>query len=463
MPTELPEPAVRDLLARAAETIEVDPVAPLTLTGLPEPRRRWLGVVAAAVAIVAALTGVVLMRDRDQSAVDRYVAASEHEVTYGPHQMPSLLGYTEVEARALLARRDVHVVVHTEKAVCQVPGQVLTATPAPGARLRPGARVDLVVAGGYVADDCLGEVPWNIVWPLIRLARGLPAEVRFADQVSERVVGSDGAVLGSNRIAAADAYDPDSWNTCGTAGCHSALAGIAQDVTGPVGAMSATGNVFLQASTSGEACALLHQGIDGGDQGGIGVWAEVPTDGFFCPSSWFTVHLDHGNRIDAVTYHAAPAPVAHPVDPLRPDAVRAAAARAFVAWARGDGPAPRFAETVRRLVRDREASPLAGPAAAHPLPWSRCAERAVFACPGDDPLQILQAAPDRVVQTTTRAVMCVDPEATLPEDLATSVGTDLVRLDQVEPRSCHDAYAIELWVDATGAIYAVDVAATPQP
>lgn len=81
MNSESHEPVVtegeaRRLLARAGDTIQVDPDAPLQLTGFPEAtdRRRWPLVLAAAVAVVALVGGGLVagtMLGRDGEPADR--------------------------------------------------------------------------------------------------------------------------------------------------------------------------------------------------------------------------------------------------------------------------------------------------------------------------------------------------------------------------------------------------------
>ncbi len=90
----VPEGEARRLLARAGDTIQVDPDAPLQLTGFPEPtdRRRWPLVLAAAVAVVALVggglvAGTMLGRDREsapaeqKSATDPTVVPSATDVS----------------------------------------------------------------------------------------------------------------------------------------------------------------------------------------------------------------------------------------------------------------------------------------------------------------------------------------------------------------------------------------------
>lgn len=195
----------RRLLGAAAATIEVADPAPLTLTGLPEPRphRRWsvLLAVAASVVLLASVAWVVAQQLGDGEQVPPQPAQSPTSGAhrYGDGQVPALVGYTEQEAREVLAGSG-HRVVLEEQGGCLDPaGYVVGSVPTAGAELADGATVRLRVT--RTDGDCLPPVHRS-VWELVREARGL-------DGAAPRGDGRAGALRVLAELATRPAPDPD--------------------------------------------------------------------------------------------------------------------------------------------------------------------------------------------------------------------------------------------------------------
>lgn len=225
----------------------------------------------------------------------------EHGIAYGAGQVPSLLGYSEVEARKLLEDDGYRVRVTRERAPCDVPGQVLRSSPAPGTVMARGGTVDIWVAGPALALSCTDPVPWTTVWSLVRLARGLPSGARFADTVTATVQDAGGADVATLELTGSEASDPASWTTCSAGACRSALGGVAEVATGRPDFDT---TAFLRGSVDG-SCHLPARATR---RPGAEIWLEWPQDGIFLCRSSFIVRTDAQGRIAAVTYVAPPAP-----------------------------------------------------------------------------------------------------------------------------------------------------------
>ena len=173
----LNEAEARRLLAVAAATIEVDDPAPLTLTGLPEPRphRRWslLVAVAASVVLLASAAWVVARQLGDGKQVPPEPAErpTTGEHAYGQGRVPPVVGGSAAEARGVLTAAGFRVVVEQLQSCTDPAGIVRSSDPTAGATLAPAGRVRLVVTADAGAD--CPEPPANgAVWDLVRQARG---------------------------------------------------------------------------------------------------------------------------------------------------------------------------------------------------------------------------------------------------------------------------------------------------
>ena len=268
----LTEDQARDLLQRAAATIEVaTDAAPAPAAG----RQRWGRAVlaAAVIAVLVATVGIaVLLRDDDDRAKAADPATPLAEV-----RIPSLLGYTRPEARVELERLGLRAEIVGEAGrYCSVLADpVLGTTPDPGTVVPAGSTVVLKGAGpGGPAAECeygagVGEV-------LLRFARGLgPAPVA---PTGVTVRTDEGRV----HLATAEARDPASWKVCRGQVCRSPLQALVERVDAVRGeALLTTG-----ASRCPRRAGVVSVGVrDESDSGGCGILA---------------VRLDGRDRITAV-------------------------------------------------------------------------------------------------------------------------------------------------------------------
>lgn len=464
MPTEPTELDARELLARAAATIDVADDAPLTLTGLPEPTpRRWPLLVAVAAAVVLVVGGgwVIATRLGGTGPGDGPVAPAavdprglEHQRAFPPDRMPSVLGYTEAEALDLLTGRGrgLDVRVRALRDGCNVEDMAVGASVPVGSRLRPGTTVTLTVIKPRAVVDCVGEPDWQSTWALARFARGLAGPPDLAEQVRLSVV-EGGEAVGSVTMSGDDLADRWAWTACGTDGCHSVLGGFAAMLSDPA-TWPYPGTPSLVAEQGGRC---LPDGSLG--SWSLHVWVEVPTDGVFCPSTSLLIGTDDHGDVDAVELHLPGASEGSDItEPELDDSLeRLSAAQRFVGWARGGSPAPAFAEEVRHL--NGGLAPAWNEEPERRDGWSGCSGLGFPDCE-IDPVAAIARYDGHVVATRGRST-CPDG-GSVPEEYA-SAADDVVRLGEPEPASCGTAWAVELWIDEDGEIYAVNQAGSPTP
>ena len=462
------EHEARALLARAAGTIEVGEDGPPRRDG--PGRRPWgvemhrVGVVAAVGVLVAGIAGAGFLVGREVGGgqdgrgpadVTAEGAPAEREHVYGADQMPSLIGYTREEAVALLRSEGMKVRVRPDRDGCNVPGIVTGSRTPVGSTLSPGEVVTIRVTEAAPVIDCVGEAEWPLLWDVVRFARGLgdPPQVAETVQLS---VERHGSPIAETERSGAQLSTPDGWALCGEESCHSPLAGLEQMLTDP--AVWEGGRLPFLNQSQGPLC--LPGGSPAWHEGGwrYHLWVSTLVDGNSCPSMSLLLGVDDDGRLERVGLRLPPDPPQELDEvELEQSLDRTASATRFVTWSRGKSGPPDFAPRVRFLV-DGEA-PFGAPTwvadPTDPEQWAACSGLPAGRC-GLDPRWVLDHHDGRVAQTPTRAT-CPDGGA-VPAELTEAVATDLVRLDQPEPASCAEAWAVELWIDGQGRIYAVNLA-----
>jgi hypothetical protein len=479
MTTPPTEEETRQLLAEAAATIDVDETAPMTLTGLPEPRARRWPVLAAAAAVVLAVGGGYLVSQQlgddpqptpatDQTdASDREPVEQEH--VYTDVEMPSLLAYTRTEATELLQSRGYQIEVAKEYSCDQPAGYVLGSDPGPGTAMAEGDRVRLrVTAGPSPAVRCdVALDTWQQVFDLARFARGLGPAPAFPDEVS--------IAVGAGRhveLTAAEAAEPENWVLCDDSACHSALAALAQVLTAPEEMDGSFASTFLVVTDDLPVMDIVREPMcltpDPYDQAlpyhaPTYVYVDYPKDGvWLCPPPPVVqIGWTEDYRIASVRLRLALETETIDEEVLEGNLDRFSAAERFAAWARGEGPAPEFADRVRLL---QGGSPPFGAQTWLRDPtdrwlYSMCSGLPPGDC-GIDPIYQLDHYEGPVVPARGRA-LCVERTADLPPYLADRATEDLVRLTKPEPPTCEQDLPVELWIDDDGLIYAINLAGPP--
>lgn len=413
------EEEARGLLAKAAASIDVEDAAPPALTGLGEPGTRRWPVLAAAAAVVLAVGGGVAvaqqlggddapttnLADRT-SAVDQ--STNPPSLPGDGDRLPSLVGYTEAEATELLQDRGHPLEVQVVPDGCDVAGIVRGSSPPPGTAVSPSHPVTIRVVGEQAVIDCVGEVPMDIVWDVVRAARGLadPASlegVDFPEDVREAVEAMMNGQPGgeSQELVAVWGFDRHP--------CWS-------------------------------------DGVDG-----IRFFMQGGRDDLVCPQVSTVVEFE-GDVVESVRTEGAVVEDITEAE-LEASLKRLASARKFVQWARGEGPAPTFADRVR----------LVG-AGFHPAWLDEPENRSIYAgCSGlgfpdcgIDPVAAIYNAEGRIRVFDGSA--CAS-ERGLPRWLADAIA-DQVRLALPTDTGCNAL--VVLWIDEDGVVYGVTQVGSPQ-
>lgn len=405
------EAEARRLLGAAAATIEVTKPAPLTLTGLPEPRphRRWslLLAVAACVALVTGTAWVVARQLGDGEQVPPApVERPSGAHAYGPGKVPPVVGATVAEARGALTAAGYRVVVEELPSCADPAGHVRLTVPAAGVALPAAGRVRILVSADAGAD-CVERPASGAVWALVRQARG------FAGPA-----------------------------VCGNGDCAAVLATLAELSTRPE---------RLEVAEYDEADLRC---LEGGPALPAGqrrfsvhvAWQAARSTGV-CPRPPLVQVDVAGDRIAAVRVRGPLPASAESTTVAEPSAARSAAARQFVRWARtGEAPPP-FATRVHNrtpgFVTEWNDQP------ADRTTWSGCSGLGFPGCLLDP---VAAAYHSRgAVEVATGTPPCGGSAA---DSLDASAG-DVVRVSA--PGFACDGWAVLLWMHDDGVIYAVTV------
>ncbi len=205
----LTEIEARNLLARAAATIDVPPGAAIP-TAHPR-RRRWLApTVAAAVAVLLIAGGAPLLVDGPSPGRGPTTGpAASGNGAPAIQRIPSVFGYDGEAAETMLTERGLKV-SREEAYACRVPGRAVRTNPAVGTRFRRGDHVTLFVTELDPRADCAIRLAWEgLAWRLLDFANGRAAAPEFASTVDIYVNGTR-SVLSGDEAADADSWGPDS-------------------------------------------------------------------------------------------------------------------------------------------------------------------------------------------------------------------------------------------------------------
>lgn len=436
MSDELSEERARALLARAAATIEVDSPQPQ-----PQPhRRRGAGLLVGAAAAVLLIVGLVVLVGRagdGPTAPDGRPVEQEHR--YGDDRMPALLGADRDAAVAELEDRGLQVRVSERSRGCW-PADVVTRTvPAAGQPVAAGAEVRVQVTVPRDVVDCVGEPDNFRALGLLRFARGWADVPRLAPRVELSLDGGPAVT-----VDAADLRDPESpaWTLCTDGTCHAAPA-LLRDLgtRTPVDLGPGARLPGIRAGHGSIAC--------GNQDHGAFVTVDRGATGDVCPQEAVWWVLDEDGRIAEIGLTTLP-----PDPQVAPDRVRTAAADRFVAWARGTGPAPAFAERVRSMLagQDYFGAPRWNDRPDDRGSWAGCSGLGFPDCGLDPVATILHFAGD--VAVASGRADCPAGRSPVPPRYA-AASDDIVRLS---PRGARcEGWRVELWIDARGQVYGVNL------
>ncbi|KRA38745.1 MULTISPECIES: PASTA domain-containing protein [unclassified Nocardioides] len=456
MPTDdVTEQQARDLLARAAATITLIEPAALTLTGLPEPRRRrvrgLLGVAAAVALIAGAAVVVERLVDEPSPAVTGEPVERPH--TYPADQVPSYLGFDRDAAVADLESRGLRAKVVEEPDGCQPSGVVWGSMPPAGAVVEPGDTVVVRVYAAQQVIDC--DSPGFLGWSMVRFARGLDEAPEFADSVTLTTPGG-----ASRKVAGSALRDRRSplWVVCDAGECHSAIAALEELVTTPFTSGGHPVSPYVRLDALSQLCRKK-------SSSDLALTVEVNTDGVgICPRKAVWLTFDGDGHISGLELSIpVEDPPAEAVEPPKPTEPRRESAEQFVAWARGTGGAPDFADSVRNLGPGFVGDPNTEPESREY--WSGCSGLGFPDC-GIDPIASLLHDPSEIVALAGR-LQCPWSEEPNPDPIAgepiglparfltPGAEADAVRLQPVGAAGCAEGTLINLWIHPDGEIYAV--------
>lgn len=496
----LSESQAQDLLRRAGETLDVDPAGPID-TSLAPPRR-WP--VLAAAAVVLLISGGITLGIPGNRSTGPDTPPATADVTtpesgtfrLGPDQVPSVFGLTAKPARELLEARGLEVTTRTSP-TCDSHGRAAGTEPGTGTLVEPGDQVTLLVTEFPANASCTFDEPRIAALTLLDAALGqgdpppttgdvdltgvLERLRTWAGEVGRRSDNENGfafptpeltARFGDQLACAQQLITRDSsWLTVHIAIPSEPSAGVevgrCQEVYvhlqhrgsdreridravlpstasyEPSGPADVVGNSVADATRRLESQGYVVDPVARVDCQSVGlVTAQQPyPDADVEPGA--VVH---------VAFTEADGPCLK--DRLTIPTDESATADAFVAFARG-GEAPLFAETVDVYWSDFRDLELTGDDRSDPSAWQyECPPTASCADPAPpSPLDVLAAYDGPVVQSPTVSTCPAHPRRNgLDVD-----GLTLVRLDEPEPASCDDTFAVELYLDDAGRIAAVDL------
>lgn len=275
----LTETEARELLAQAALTIDVDPVA--RPVPLPSRSRRWV-TVAAAAATAAVLAGVTILAVT-QGGPDKPLThpspslTSSSGTTLGTDQVPSVFGYDARSAQAMLEAAGLTVTVKERKLYCTGDdGRALATSPAVGTTYAPGDTVTLIVGKNQPVPCPYSPKPDQraFAWALLDFANGrATTPLTRTGRVTLSVNGL------STVVSAKEFDDPASWPVCNASTHEAECPGSALDVLREASAE------VVKVNDRWETPGL---GVRGSDTR-LTITVAVPVDGVFGPQWTITV------------------------------------------------------------------------------------------------------------------------------------------------------------------------------
>lgn len=522
MPNDNPtDEWARDLLNRAADTIDVDPAGPVEPLGT---NRIW-PMLAAVAAVIAVLAGTAFVALGGDPAPSPTVVTRTDDGTFrlGPDQIPSVFAFDEASAIDLLTKAGLDVQVRHLMTCREPEGRALRTHPATGWIFSPGSPVTVVVSRAPEARCARTRNPGERekAWRFLDFANGRGEPPAFAETVT--------LYAGGNRriLTQSQANDPDGWSVCDDAGrdCLSAIT-TANAATRQVERRTST-RLFFQSPSLGvnEATALPcadDQPAELKGRKGTSLYIGIPSDGLDFGCHGIVVFRNDADEIDSTAVadtrrdYGTPAGPADVVgtsaiqarqrleaegftvrevpraDCAQPGMVTIQAPNAYaegdpgtqvtlgvvdhrsrcnhrqlitspaeisgealVAFSRARGEAPSFADHVGIYVGNVLQLTLTAQEAADPSAWDTCPHYAHRSCPLS-PLRQLGVPGPVVFSGPPPESVCLARLGDLPDVLEQTLD-DSTRIDQPEPYNCRDTWAVQVWIDDTGAISAANL------
>lgn len=448
------EDRARSLLEAAGQTIAVEPIG----VTRPKPRAIW-PILAGAAAVMVLVIGLAAALAWDDQSAPPATPPSELRV-------PQTLWMTPDQARSTLEALGLAVEIRGDQdrqgaeMECGLPfGRVRDSWPAPTTAVLPGDTVTLTILGARQTGGsayCVGPHRFEEdVLSLLDFARFGQDGPQFASSVQLWV---DGEL--QKTLTALEAGDPAQWGD-----------------PSPLSRMLAA--LDLMSREDGKLVSpSVWSMLDQGDQFGCGsndppaalggrkstvVTIEHQSEGPVAQCHWVRVYRNQAGQVDAVSAADDPWPAEEvpPVQtgvPAEPTKEQQAVAEAFLDFA-GGGPAPRFADQVQLFLGNAPVATIDSPDAMDRASWSlTCSGYAERSCP-IDALSFVVKRGTAIHGTTPRERSeCHTVSADLPADLTTAQSlSNSVSFGDAEPAQCMDNWEVQLWLDESGAIRAVNL------
>lgn len=226
----LTETEARELLARAALTVDVAPMS--RPAPVPRRSRRWvaIGAAAATAAVLGGVTFVAVSHggpDRPLARQPSPSVTSSAGTALGADQVPSVFGYDARSAQAMLEAAGLTVTVKHRKLYCTGDdGRALATAPAVGTTYSVGDPVTLIVGQNQTVPCPSSPRPDRraFAWALLDFANGRGTTLTRTSRVTLSVNGRSTVVSG----AAFD--DPARWPVCNSSTNEATCPGSALDV-----------------------------------------------------------------------------------------------------------------------------------------------------------------------------------------------------------------------------------------
>jgi len=435
----LTESEARDLLARAAATIEVPPGAPVAV-GTGRPRRTLVPVMAAAAASALIIAAVALMQERQPGqASGPQVSDTAAPVASG---IPSVFAYDADSAEQMLTDAGL-VVTRKPSYTCLTPGRAVGTKPATGARFEPGDPVTLFVTEPSPIDLCIAPAKDALAWQLLDFANGRGLAPRFASEVTVYVNGQRTTLSGE------EAADAGTW---GPESALSLLATASRQVLREGGGLTTT-PVLAVHRDDGTRFACGGSGLPDELAGRESLWLtiEIPTDGLW--SCTFANLYRTDGQIDAIVVRTWGMGDAQATPEPEPDPDPDGIGTRFLAYARGEADELPVDTAVQLYLGNQYQKTISAADVSDRSRWDLCAPYAERSCPMSALTTLREFRQDPAV-TDFLPDACLDILVDEPTDPG---GNRMVVLGVPEPQSCMDDFAVQLWYDDVGQITAVNL------
>jgi hypothetical protein len=441
----LTETEVRDLLARAAATIEVPPGAPITPAA--DRRRRWLApVLAGAASVLLVVGGVALVSDGGTHGnVPTPDPATTRNEPSGAG-IPSVFGYDADSAERLLTSAGL-VVTRRPSYTCRTSDRAVRTSPTAGNPYQSGASVTLFVTEQPPAARCAVPPLDALAWQLLDFANGRRPAPAFASEVTVYVDGQRTVLAGEQ------AANPRTWSTGSALGLLAAASRQKELREG------FTATPVLRVHTDdGTQFACGGQELPTALSGRQSLWLsiEIPTDGPSMSCTFANVFLDEG-RVDALVVRTA-APLTggattRPEQTPEPDPDPAEIGARFLAYVSGE-PADLPADAPMRLYLGNMYQKTIRPGGLEDRrSWDVCANYAERSCPMSA-VRTLEELQSQPAITSFLPDLCLDTLTDTPPD---TEDDRMVVLGPPEPESCASDFAVQIWYNDAGQITAVNL------